>query len=175
MDRTYHFTFHLVVLTIQPARSLTLANLDTIPSRVRGYFHQWEDYALFSLHFLHVSGSPLLHGPTTHSHFRSIECFARICASGLIDPDVPSVSIFTSPFRPSEDEPIRSAATPGLARTPSMNRSGIARTRIFGQVTPDGEQLLQAVCITSQTAGRHYERWCCSNYPHSIEDRRGLR
>ena len=42
-------SFHLVVLSIQSARSLTLADSDAEPFRPRGYFHQWEDYALFSL------------------------------------------------------------------------------------------------------------------------------
>lgn len=66
----------------------------------------------------------------THIDFYSVECLARICVSGLIlDPEVPLISVFTSPFKPSGDEPIRSAATPGLAHTPSMNRPGIARTQ----------------------------------------------
>jgi len=64
-----------------------------------------------------------------HFYFCSIECFARISVSGLIlDPEVPFISIFTSTFKPSEGEPIRSVVTPGPAYTPSMNRSGTART-----------------------------------------------
>jgi len=38
-----------VVLIIQSARSLTLPDPDEPPSRVRGYFHTWEDWALFGL------------------------------------------------------------------------------------------------------------------------------
>lgn len=41
--------FHLVVLSIQSARLLTLPDSGTEPLQTRGYFHQWEDYALFSL------------------------------------------------------------------------------------------------------------------------------
>jgi len=69
------------------------------------------------------------------AHFcsHSIECFARICVSGLIlDPEVPLISIFTSPFKPSEDEPIRSAVTPSPAYAPSMNRSGMVWTHALG-------------------------------------------
>ena len=62
-----------------------------------------------------------------------MECFGRICVSGLIlDPEAPFTSIFTSPLKPSRDEPIRSAITPGLAHTPSVNRSGVARTHTLG-------------------------------------------
>jgi voltage-dependent calcium channel len=69
----------------------------------------------------------------THCCFHSIECFARISVSGLIlDPEVPATSIFTSPFKLSEDEPIRTGAAPGLAYTPTLNRSGISRTRTLG-------------------------------------------
>ena len=68
-----------------------------------------------------------------HCHSHSTECFARICVSGLIlDPEVPAASAFTSPFKPSEDEPIRAAATFGLTRTPTVNRSGLSRTHTLG-------------------------------------------
>src|SRR5882757_10784840 len=56
-----------------------------------------------------------------------------MCVSGLIlDPDVPFVSIFTSPFKHSGDEPIRNAGTPGLAYAPSTCRTGITRTHTLG-------------------------------------------
>ena len=38
-----------VVLTIQGAKSLTLADEDAEPPRLKGYFHSWEDYVLFAL------------------------------------------------------------------------------------------------------------------------------
>ena len=38
-----------VVLTIQAARNI---NLDSAPVHISGYFHRWEDYALFSLFIL---------------------------------------------------------------------------------------------------------------------------
>ncbi|KAF9647780.1 hypothetical protein BDM02DRAFT_3187683 [Thelephora ganbajun] len=108
-------SLHLVVLSIQSAHSLTLANPDAKPLQVRGYFHQWEDYALFALFI-----------------FFTTECFARICVSGLVlDPEVP-FSIFTSQFKPSEDEPIPGAVTPGLTRTPPINRPGVARIHTLG-------------------------------------------
>ncbi|KAF9650402.1 hypothetical protein BDM02DRAFT_3185438 [Thelephora ganbajun] len=108
--------FHLVVLSIQSARSITLATPDAKPLQMRGYFHQWEDYALFALFI-----------------FFTIECFARMCVSGLIlDPEVSFISTFTSPFKPFEDEPVRSTVTPGLTHTPSMNRLGVARTHTLG-------------------------------------------
>lgn len=69
-----------------------------------------------------------------HVYLHSIECFARICVSGLIfDPEVPSASIVTSPFQPSGDEQVRSTVTPGSTTyTPSMSRSGMARTQTLG-------------------------------------------
>ena len=126
-------SFHLVVLSIQSARSLTLTEPDARHFRTKGYFHQWEDYALFSL-FVFFTYANLHHFVApTHFYFHSLECFARICVSGLIlDPEVPFTFIFTSPFKPSEDEPIRSALTPGPAHTPSVNRSGMARTHTLG-------------------------------------------
>jgi hypothetical protein len=41
--------FHLVVLSIQSTRFLTLPDPNAKPLPTRGYFHQWEDYALFTL------------------------------------------------------------------------------------------------------------------------------
>ena len=44
--------FNAVVLTIQAARSLVLPDDDELPPPIRGYFHAWEDYALFFLFIL---------------------------------------------------------------------------------------------------------------------------
>lgn len=44
--------FHAVVLTIQASFSLTLENSTDQPPEIQGYFHQWEDYALFALFIL---------------------------------------------------------------------------------------------------------------------------
>lgn len=56
-----------------------------------------------------------------------------MCVSGLIlDPEVPTASIFTSPFKFSEDEPIRNTIAPGLAHAPTLNRSGISRAHTLG-------------------------------------------
>jgi len=57
-----------------------------------------------------------------------------MCVSGLIlDPEVSFTSIFTSPSKPSEDELTHGAVTPGPVHTPSVNRSGIARTHTLGR------------------------------------------
>lgn len=50
--------FNAVVLTIQAARSATLQAPDSgsapspLPTPVKGYFHSWEDFALFVLFIL---------------------------------------------------------------------------------------------------------------------------
>ncbi|KAJ7661709.1 Ion transport protein-domain-containing protein [Mycena rosella] len=73
--------FNAVVLTIQASRPLTLADP---PLRVTGYFHAWEDYALFSLFIVF-----------------SLEAAARICVSGLLfDPEA-----FTSLALPTDEKP----------------------------------------------------------------------
>ena len=69
-----------------------------------------------------------------HCRFHSTECFARIFVSGLIlDPEVPTASIFTSPFKPFEDESIRNVAAPGLVHPPTLNRSGVSRSHTLGR------------------------------------------
>ncbi|KAI0791303.1 Ion transport protein-domain-containing protein [Abortiporus biennis] len=72
--------FYAIVLTIQAARSITLT-ADQSPPHIHGYFHAWEDYAIFALFALFT-----------------IEAFARIVVSGLLlDPDV-SISTFFKLF-----------------------------------------------------------------------------
>ncbi|KAI0031009.1 Ion transport protein-domain-containing protein [Vararia minispora EC-137] len=88
-----------IILTIQGARTLTVENA---PSSVKGYFHTWEDYALFALFVVFT-----------------LEAFARICVSGLIlDPEVPLSSVFTS-FTTAPDPASVSMGAPTLERNPS--------------------------------------------------------
>ncbi|KAI0050088.1 hypothetical protein FA95DRAFT_1487881 [Auriscalpium vulgare] len=99
--------FNAVVLTINASRTLTLPSADTPPLRVQGYFHVWEDYALFVLFVLFT-----------------LESFARICVSGLIlDPEVPISSVFSSPFAmPGEGTSIVRQNSLSSAHAPSMVR-----------------------------------------------------
>ncbi|KAJ7019630.1 Ion transport protein-domain-containing protein [Mycena alexandri] len=70
-----------VLLTIQAARPLTLASP---PAVVKGYFHTWEDTALFILFILFT-----------------LEAFARIVVSGfLFDPDAASSFALPDPTTP---------------------------------------------------------------------------
>ncbi|KAJ7085572.1 Ion transport protein-domain-containing protein [Mycena epipterygia] len=63
--------FNAILLTIQSSRSLTL---NDAPTTVHGYFHAWEDYAVFVLSIVFT-----------------LEACARICVSGLFfDPDTTS-------------------------------------------------------------------------------------
>ncbi|KAF7794178.1 hypothetical protein EIP86_005309 [Pleurotus ostreatoroseus] len=75
--------FNAVVLTIQAARNVALpADGDGVPPQIWGYFHQWEDYALFVLFV-----------------FFTVEMFARISVTGfLLDPEIPISTLFTSAF-----------------------------------------------------------------------------
>ena len=45
------------MLTLQASHTLTL-DADAAPAPVRGYFHAWEDYALFVLFVLFTCVSP---------------------------------------------------------------------------------------------------------------------
>ncbi|KAH9939624.1 Ion transport protein-domain-containing protein [Epithele typhae] len=98
-----------VVLTIQASRNHALPEdfKDDRPPPLTGYFHRWEDYALFGLFCLFT-----------------LESFARICVSGfLLDPEVPVSTFFSSPFAsyPDIHRPPNTAveASFNLNRTPS--------------------------------------------------------
>ncbi|KAG5652105.1 hypothetical protein H0H81_006278 [Sphagnurus paluster] len=100
-----------VVLTIQAALPLTLStsNGTAVPPRIRGYFHSWEDYALFVLFIIFT-----------------LEAFARICVSGfLFDPEISMFSLFGfGPQLPSQSPAL--AGAPPLVRSRSqvgLNRS----------------------------------------------------
>ncbi|RPD56855.1 hypothetical protein L226DRAFT_468999 [Lentinus tigrinus ALCF2SS1-7] len=108
-----------VVLTIQASRPHALPEDwpdDSRPPPVAGYFHAWEDYALFALFCLFT-----------------LEAFARICVSGfLLDPEVPVSTLFQSPFSsyPDITRPPNTAAEASfnLARTPSTHsQAGLHR------------------------------------------------
>ncbi|KAI6152729.1 Ion transport protein-domain-containing protein [Pisolithus thermaeus] len=75
-----------VVLVIQASRTVLLPADQSAPSPQVGYFHAWEDYALFVLYILFT-----------------IESLARICVSGFVlDPEIPTSALFTVPsFRSS--------------------------------------------------------------------------
>ncbi|KAI6127016.1 Ion transport protein-domain-containing protein [Pisolithus sp. B1] len=76
-----------VVLVIQASRTFLLPADQSAPSPQVGYFHAWEDYALFVLYILFT-----------------IESLARICVSGFVfDPEIPTSALFTVPsFRTSD-------------------------------------------------------------------------
>ncbi|KAI6015330.1 Ion transport protein-domain-containing protein [Pisolithus orientalis] len=66
-----------VVLVIQASRTLLLSTDQSTPSPQVGYFHAWEDYALFVLYILFT-----------------IESLARICVSGFVfDPEIPTSAL----------------------------------------------------------------------------------
>ncbi|EPS97893.1 hypothetical protein FOMPIDRAFT_1127618 [Fomitopsis schrenkii] len=101
-----------VILIIQSHISEALDSNQN-PPQVKGYFHHWEDYALFGLFC-----------------FFTLEAFARMSVSGfLLDPDVPVSSLFTSvSFSSYPDSSIPSMRmeqyTP-LTRNPSsLSRTG---------------------------------------------------
>ncbi|KAK7445064.1 calcium channel protein [Stygiomarasmius scandens] len=102
--------FNAVVLTIQSVRSLVLED-DQEPARIRGYFHSWEDWALFFLFIIFT-----------------LEAFARICVNGfLFDPEIPALSIFTSPFSSAPSRTIVSNLPPDsadLSRQGSLSAGG---------------------------------------------------
>ncbi|KAJ3558247.1 hypothetical protein NM688_g1042 [Phlebia brevispora] len=79
--------FNAVILTIQAARGVALpADGSGAPPQIQGYFHQWEDHALFILFI-----------------FFTVEMFARISVTGfLLDPEVPTSTLFASPFTSTE-------------------------------------------------------------------------
>ncbi|CAK5278246.1 unnamed protein product [Mycena citricolor] len=83
-----------VLLVIQSSRTLTLSDP---PLTVRGYFHSWEDYALFALFVVFT-----------------LEACARICVSGLLfDPEIPPSLIFSKSFTlPLDDKLLEKQAPP---------------------------------------------------------------
>ncbi|RDB21766.1 Calcium-channel protein cch1 [Hypsizygus marmoreus] len=105
-----------VVLSIQAAVPLTLTTSDgtAVPAPVRGYFHSWEDYALFVLFIVFT-----------------LEAFARICVSGfLFDPEISMSSLFRSPFKGHSDPyPPTSSGAPNAPVTRSGSRSQAALHR----------------------------------------------
>ncbi|KAG6861044.1 hypothetical protein C0995_004545 [Termitomyces sp. Mi166 len=104
-----------VVLTLQATLPLTLSTSDgtAVPPRIKGYFHSWEDYALFALFIIFT-----------------LEAFARICVSGfLFDPEVFIGSFFPSPFQSkSGHSPSTLSAGPTtLGRSGSLSQAALNR------------------------------------------------
>ncbi|GJE94122.1 Ion transport protein-domain-containing protein [Phanerochaete sordida] len=110
---------HAILLTIQAAPNIALSedlqpddNGYVLPPKVRGYFHAWEDYALFVLFIIFT-----------------LEMFARIAVSGfLLDPEVPTSALFTSIFisppdpmlPPSASDPVTLSRHPSLVHSHSQ-------------------------------------------------------
>ncbi|KAK7047557.1 calcium channel protein [Paramarasmius palmivorus] len=131
-----------VVLTIQGAQSLTLADEDAEPPRLKGYFHSWEDYVLFALFIVFT-----------------IEAFARICVSGfLFDPDIPASTFFTAPLSSHPDMPVMVATqstTPtssNLARQASLTQGTGGPLSRFNETFKRPWQLPYSTEVTSGTS-----------------------
>ncbi|TFK38523.1 high-affinity cell membrane calcium channel [Crucibulum laeve] len=97
-----------VILTIQAFPSLTLPTADgpALPPKVKGYFHTWEDYALFALFVVFT-----------------LEAFARICVTGfLFDPEVYISSLFSNPLSSQSDTNLGSSGS-NVTRQSSLSRT----------------------------------------------------
>ncbi|KAL5522184.1 CCH1 [Sanghuangporus sanghuang] len=115
--------FNAIVLTIQAARSLTLpddGSTDPLPPPVRGYFHAWEDYALF---FLFMTFT--------------LEAFARIITTGFVlDPEMPLSTLYKGIFSYSPSPAVSRDLQPSLSMSQSssfassLTRSGSQRSGI---------------------------------------------
>ncbi|KAF8632710.1 hypothetical protein AX15_001734 [Amanita polypyramis BW_CC] len=122
-----------VILTIQSAHSLTLpSNGATI--RSRGYFHTWEDFALFAIFIVYT-----------------LEAFARICVSGfLFDPEILISSIFSPSFYQHSEAAPASVST-SLSRQPSFSR-GASITKTLHKI----QYILLRPFTLAPAAKRHY-------------------
>ncbi|KAJ2913591.1 hypothetical protein MD484_g6822, partial [Candolleomyces efflorescens] len=108
-----------VILTAQAFPSITLptANGPTLPPRVRGYFHAWEDYVLFGLFIVFT-----------------IEAIARMAVTGFIfDPDVSMFSPFSPPKGHEPYTPAQGPVQNGVSRQASLTRGG-SITHRFRQI-----------------------------------------
>lgn len=106
-----------VILTLQSSPRLTLPTSDgrSFPPMVKGYFHTWEDYALFVLFIIFT-----------------LEAFARICVFGfLFDPEVSLTSMFQSPFRPHSERypttPLGPPHSAAIGRFGSLSHGSLER------------------------------------------------
>ncbi|ESK91833.1 calcium channel subunit cch1 [Moniliophthora roreri MCA 2997] len=108
-----------VVLTIQGAKSLSLADDDAEPPRMKGYFQAWEDYVLFALFVIF-----------------SIEAFARICVSGfLFDPDIPASTFFTAPLSSHPDMPVMAATQTTVPTSSNLARQASLTQGVGGPLS----------------------------------------
>ncbi|KAH0580401.1 hypothetical protein H2248_001903 [Termitomyces sp. 'cryptogamus'] len=137
-----------VVLTIQAALPLTLSSSDgtSVPPRIKGYFHSWEDYTLFVLFVIFT-----------------LEAFARICVSGfLFDPEVSIGSFFRSPFQRKSDH---FPPTPSAGSTTALGRSGSLSQAALNGGTSISKRLhnLKVALLRPFTLNTHIPT---SPYPH---------
>lgn len=128
------------MLTIQAFPSLTLpaSGNPASPPQITGYFHTWEDYALFVLFIVFTCVAfPsffffFVTDPYRTNLNNSLEAFARICVNGfLLDPQV---SIFTSSSSPLRHESY--IPTPGgVGPSHPAGATGTGMTEMARQTT----------------------------------------
>ncbi|KAF6754799.1 high-affinity cell membrane calcium channel [Ephemerocybe angulata] len=99
-----------VVLTCQafPSSTLPTANGPTLPPKIQGYFHKWEDYVLFALFIVFT-----------------IEAVARMATTGfLFDPEISMFRLFDAPTHGETYAPSPAPIGPGgVARQTSLSRA----------------------------------------------------
>ncbi|TFK22492.1 high-affinity cell membrane calcium channel [Coprinopsis marcescibilis] len=108
-----------VVLGFQafPAITLPTANGPTLPPKIKGYFHTWEDYVLLALFIVFT-----------------IEALARMAVTGFIfDPDVSMFNLFATPSYINDPyTPTTGTNVAGNTRQNSLNRGNTITQRIRG-------------------------------------------
>lgn len=163
-------SFHLVVLSIQSARSLTLAAPDAEHPRVRGYFHQWEDYALFAL-FVFFTYANLHSFSASPSHLLMQDRMFRtyMCLRFNPRPRGPLLLYLYLPV-----QAFRGRTYPHCRDSRSCLHSVDesvwyhSDTNSWSSVASDEKQLLQAVRIESQTDSGYNERWRHGSHPYPV-------
>ncbi|KAG5719750.1 hypothetical protein E4T56_gene18575 [Termitomyces sp. T112] len=124
-----------VILTIQAAFPLTLStsNGTSIPPRIKGYFHSWEDYTLFVLFVIFT-----------------LEAFAHICVSGfLFDPEVSIGSFFCSPFQCKSNH---FPPAPSAGSTMTLGHSGSLSPKLLSMGVPPSRSLAPLVEVAKVLA-----------------------
>ncbi|KAG8215839.1 Ion transport protein-domain-containing protein [Butyriboletus roseoflavus] len=99
-----------VVLVVQASRTLLLPSTQ-VPITITGYFHTWEDFVIFVLFILFT-----------------VEALARVCVSGLLlDPEVPTSSLFSLSFSKLARAMSANSAQGGNANVPIVRSGSLAR------------------------------------------------